>query len=138
MSKYVFAVLIVGFAIGLSPAGAQASAPEQKKAVKKTASKSKSKAAQEDAAPSGMVATDYTCEQGKKVTIYRHPNGQEHPMMRWNKRMHKMTRVETESGAERLESKGEGLTWIAVPVKAMLLDAKKGQAVANDCKKPGQ
>jgi len=34
----------------------------------------------------------------------------------------------------RLENKGEGLVWIQIPSKSMLLNSKVGQQLANDCR----
>ncbi|MBI1892071.1 MAG: hypothetical protein HYS18_15610 [Burkholderiales bacterium] len=138
MSKYLLAVVFATLALSIASVDAQAATAEQKAPVKKSTSKIKTKAKStkgEEAAPSGMISTDFHCTQGKTVTIYNNPSDEQHPMMRWNKKMHKMTAVETESGAVRLENTSEGLTWISVPAKAMLLDAKKGQTIANDCKK---
>jgi hypothetical protein len=49
-----------------------------------------------------------------------------------------MTRVETSTGAHRFESRRQGLVWIGIPAKGILLDSKKGQQLANDCKSAEQ
>ena len=45
---------------------------------------------------------------------------------------------ETSSGAVRLEDKKSGWLWIQIPAKSMLLDAKRGQRLADGCATPEQ
>ena len=78
--------------------------------------------------------TNVTCELGNKLTLYRNANDNEHMALRWNQRVHQMTRVSTSTGADRFENSKFGLVWIGIPAKGMLLDAKRGQQLANECK----
>lgn len=80
------------------------------------------------------AVTNVTCELGNKVTLYRNANDNEHMALRWNQRVHRMTRVSTSTGADRFENSKFGLVWIGIPAKGMLLDAKRGQQLANECK----
>ncbi|MES2935720.1 MAG: hypothetical protein V4805_19790 [Pseudomonadota bacterium] len=82
--------------------------------------------------------TDYDCELGNKVTIYRNAGDDLHIALRWKKRLHRLTRVKTSTGADRFENRFYGLVWIGIPAKSMLLDSKKGQQLANECKSPEQ
>jgi hypothetical protein len=52
----------------------------------------------------------------------------------WKGSTYKMTPVSTSTGALRFEDKGDGLVWIQIPSKSMLLNSKIGQQLANDCK----
>lgn len=44
----------------------------------------------------------------------------------------------TTTGAVRLEDKKNGLVWIQIANKSMLMNAKRGQRMADDCKHPSQ
>lgn len=79
-------------------------------------------------------ATDYACELGSKITIYKNADDIEHIALRWKQRLHRLTRVATTTGAERFENKLYGLIWIGIPAKGMLLDSKANRQLANECK----
>lgn len=117
------------------PAGK--SAAKKTPAAKKAAAKSADPAsADDDGEPdiAGSKSTDYHCELGNKLTIFQNDGDDKHIAMRWNKRLSRMTRVSTSTGANRFENRSQGLVWIGIPAKGMLLDAKKGQQLANECK----
>ncbi len=82
--------------------------------------------------------TDYDCELGNKVTIYQNAGDDGHIALRWKKRLHRLTRVGTTTGAQRFENKLFGLTWIGIPAKGMLLDSKLNRQLANECKNAEQ
>ena len=84
------------------------------------------------------TVTNVTCELGNKVTLYRNADDNDHMALRWNQRVHQMTRVSTSTGADRFENTRFGLVWIGIPAKGMLLDAKRGQQLANECKDADQ
>lgn len=86
----------------------------------------------------GLVATDYNCELGNKITLHESATDQDHVALRWNKRLTQLTRVSTTTGAKRYENQKQGLVWIGIPAKGMLLDSKKGQQLANECKSSAQ
>ncbi|MDB5762395.1 MAG: hypothetical protein JWQ21_1390 [Herminiimonas sp.] len=155
MKKYLLAVLFSGFGmtIAMPQASAQTASETPKKAVKKPAKKSHSKkkpAASQKPSPAtdddddgeaditGASSTDFKCELGNKLTIYQNANDDKHIALRWNKQLHRMTRVNTTTGANRFENRKYGLVWIGIPAKGMLLDSKKGQQLANECKNPEQ
>lgn len=80
------------------------------------------------------AVTEINCELGNKVTLYRNAADNEHMALRWNQRVHRMTRVSTTTGANRFENTRYGLVWIGIPGKGMLLDTKRGHQLANECK----
>ena len=84
------------------------------------------------------LATDVNCELGAKLTLYRNAGDADHMALRWQQRVHRMTRVSTSTGADRFENSRHGLVWIGIPAKGMLLDSKRGQQLANECKDAGQ
>jgi hypothetical protein len=129
-------------------AGAHADdAAPAKKTVKKTAAKTTKKAAAKPApepkAPNeeedepvvtDTASTDFDCELGNKITIYQNASDDNHIALRWKKRLHRLTRVGTTTGAQRFENKLYGLIWIGIPAKGMLLDSKQNRQLANECR----
>lgn len=77
---------------------------------------------------------DYQCELGNSLTLFTHPEDDQHVAMRWKKRVYKLVKVITTTGAQRFENLKTGLVWIGIPAKSMLLDSHKGQQLANECK----
>jgi hypothetical protein len=151
MKKYLSALLLLGASIAIAApqASAQTAAPAAKKTVKKTTTKAASKKKAAADAPAGdddekepditgTTSTDFQCELGNKLTIYDNTSDDKHIALRWNKRVHRLTRVSTTTGANRFENRKNGLVWIGIPAKGMLLDSKKGQQLANDCKNAEQ
>lgn len=133
--------------IGLTPAllpAAQAQTAAPKKASKTT--KSGGKAGKAKAAPAaaepqeeepdttGSTSTDFDCELGNKLTIYRNAEDDSHLALRWKKRLHRLVRVGTTTGATRFENRTFGLVWIGIPAKGILLDSKLNRQLANECK----
>lgn len=148
MKHPLSAILIAGAAVILSPAYAQDAAPAatssasasvaKKVAKKKTAKKAVApKAADEESLEPDVADTtvvDYQCEQGSKITIYKNKGDDKHIALKWGKRVHRLTRVDTTTGANRFENHYYGLVWIGIPAKGILLDSKSGHQLANDCK----
>jgi membrane-bound inhibitor of C-type lysozyme len=84
------------------------------------------------------TTTDYACELNNKVTIYHNDNDNAHIALRWKKRLHRLQRVGTTTGALRFENVRYGLVWIGIPSKGMLLDSKLNRQLANECKNDEQ
>ncbi|MFZ6817726.1 hypothetical protein [Undibacterium sp. Ji22W] len=78
--------------------------------------------------------TEYKCELGNSLVMYAHPEDNQSLAMRWRNRLYKLTRVETSTGAHRFENQKVGLVWINIPSKGMLLDSRRGNQLANECK----
>jgi len=131
-------------------AQAQTTAPANASAKKTVKKASKSKAAAkpadtktpaEDAdepAVTDAAVTDFDCELGNKITIYANTNDEAHIALRWKKRLHRLTRVGTTTGAQRFENRLYGLIWIGIPAKGMLLDSKQNRQLANECRNAEQ
>jgi hypothetical protein len=109
---------------------------KQKKAPAKKAPAKVVEATPEEPEPdiAGSVSTDFNCEMGNKITIYSNVEDVNHIALRWKKRLHRLQRVSTTTGANRFENPLFGLIWIGIPAKGMLLDSKKNQQLANECK----
>jgi membrane-bound inhibitor of C-type lysozyme len=135
-------ILAVGMAAGTAPAFAQTSQPPAKQAPKKApakkaaAPKKEAVVDEDDKEPdvTASATTEFNCDHGNKLTIYRNTEDDKHIALRWNKRLLRLTRVATTTGANRFENGKNGWVWIDIPTKGMLLDSKKGQQLANECK----
>jgi hypothetical protein len=158
MKKFLTALFLMGACMTVVAAPStdasdgKGKAKASKTAKKKAAAKSSKKKAvaagaagaaatdEEDREPetAGSTSLDYDCALGDKVTIFSNPADDAHIALRWSKRLHRMTRVETTTGAHRFENRRQGLVWIGIPAKGILLDSKKGQQLANDCKSAEQ
>ena len=78
--------------------------------------------------------TDMVCEMGQPMSVngdHRLDNVIE---VLFRGRAYTMERVRTSTGAHRFEDTQNGLVWIGIPAKAMLLDSRRGAPVVNDCK----
>ena len=161
MSKFLTAFLLMGACITVAAQGTDSTSNKAKPAASKSAKKapaksSKAKAAaaatagaagaaaagtdEEDREPdtAGSIDLDYNCALGDKVTIFSNANDDKHIALRWNKRLMRLTRVDTSTGANRFENRRQGIVWIGIPAKGILLDSKKGQQLANECKSAEQ
>jgi hypothetical protein len=161
MSKFLTALLLMGACMTVAAQdNDSASKKKSKAAATKTVKKetpSKKKAAgtaaaeaaagaaaqgtdEEDREPDtvGSTGLNYDCALGDKVTIFSNTEDDKHIALRWNKRLMRLTRVETTTGAHRFENRRQGMVWIGIPAKGILLDSKKGQQLANECKSAEQ
>lgn len=158
MKKQLTAIALLGAlfaAAGLSAAQAQTTSTSttKKHVVKKAPAKKaadaaapaakmpfSSEAEDDDSEPElgGTLSADFNCELGNKLTIWKNAADDKHIAIRWNKRIHRLTRVDTTTGANRFENRKVGLVWIGIPAKGLLLDSKKGQQLANECKNAEQ
>ena len=86
----------------------------------------------------GSTVVDFDCELGNKITIYHNAGDDNYIALRWKKRLHRLKRVGTSTGAHRFENKLYGLIWIGIPAKGMLLDSKQNRQLANECRNAEQ
>jgi hypothetical protein len=159
LKKTLLAASLAVVAAGLCSAPAAMAAEKkvvEKKAVdkkvvdKKTPSKARAheKAlkvvkADEETGPSeaddgDTLSTDYRCELGNTLTIFQHADDDTHIALRWKKRIHRLDKVGTTTGAQRYQNATFGLIWIGIPSKGMLLDSKLNRQLANECKNADQ
>ena len=160
MKKLLFVLLLAGMSSMLNPAFAQSTTTAPKKeTTKKPVKKSSKKAVEEKGAPAaagaaassndddedlgeanieGSTVTHFNCELGNKITTYTNAGDDKYMAIRWKDKVHRLRRVGTSTGANRFESRKDALVWINIPTKAMLLDSKKSQQLANECRDPEQ
>ena len=91
-----------------------------------------------DADVSDTTTTEYLCDLGTRITLFRNDNDSEHIALRWKKHIHRLERIGTTTGAQRFENRRYGLIWIGIPSKSMLLDSKLNRQLANECKNTEQ
>lgn len=164
MSKFLTAFLLMGACITVAAQGTDTTTSKTKTAASKTAKKAPAKSSKKTKAAAATAATagaagaaaagtdeedrepdtagatdmDYNCALGDKVTIFSNGADDKHIALRWNKRLMRLTRVDTSTGANRFENRRQGIVWIGIPAKGILLDSKKGQQLANECKSAEQ
>ncbi|UVW27687.1 hypothetical protein [Massilia sp. H6] len=160
LAACAFALASIGLCAN---AAAAAPAKDVPKAAAKSATKAKAKAktgakaskaaaaeatvraaalydAAEEAEPdvTDTVTTEYACELNNKVTIYTNETDPANIALRWKKRVHRLARVGTTTGAQRFENAYWGLIWIGIPSKGLLLDSRLNRQLANECKNAKQ
>lgn len=136
------AATLLATALALAATSMPAAAATEPPPVKKTAKPAKKTKANpakvQEPDTVGSIATDFNCDSGGKLTIHKFLEREHEVVLNWRKKLYKMLRVTTSTGAHRFEHQATGLVWIGIPAKGILLDAKKGQQLANDCKSPEQ
>ena len=80
-----------------------------------------------------LVTGRLVCAMNDTIDI-RIGSGQRNIDLKWKGDNYTLMPVTTTTGALRFEDSGSGLVWIQIPAKSMLLNARKGQQLANDCK----
>lgn len=81
----------------------------------------------------GQLETgDFSCEMGNHVDVK--VDAGNNMSLNWKGHTYSMAPVTTSTGALRFENKSEGLVWIQIPAKSMLLSSKMGQQLANECR----
>ena len=76
----------------------------------------------------------YRCELGAQVEVQRDARNTNEISLRWQGSRHTLRRYESDSGLPRYEEREQGLIWIDLPWKSVLMDSRSGQPLANDCK----
>ena len=136
-------ILACSLTLGVLCLSTSAQAEEVKKVVKhkapaKAAPVQPAEPEEDEPETSGSIVTEFNCELGNKVTIFANAEDDAHIALRWKKRLHRLTRVGTTTGALRFENRRYGLIWIGIPAKGMLLDSKQNRQLANECKNAEQ
>lgn len=123
-------------ALTFAPDSALAAGKKSSKKPQETAESVAGHSPEPDVASASAV--DFNCEFGSKITTYQQADDGDHMTLRWQHKLHPLTKVSTTTGATRFEDTAHGLVWIGIPSKNILLDAKSGHPLANECKSPAQ
>ena len=81
-----------------------------------------------------LASGTYRCELGKKVEIQRDARNPDSIKVSWQGKRHTLQRYDSTSGLPRYEDRQNGLVWIDLPWKSVLMDSKTGSPIANECK----
>ena len=81
-----------------------------------------------------LASGTYRCELGKKVEIQRDARNPDSIKVSWQGTRHTLQRYDSTSGLPRYEDRQNGLVWIDLPWKSVLMDSKTGSPIANECK----
>lgn len=76
----------------------------------------------------------YKCELKREVHVTQVSDDGRSAVLRFNKKDYPVKAVEARTGALRYEDAGSGLVWLVIVGKSMLLDTRKGEQLANECK----
>lgn len=81
-----------------------------------------------------LKSGSYLCEFGLRVDVMRDAPTSGNVHIAWNGRRYSLARDTSHSGLPRYEDRRNGLVWIDLPWKGVLLDARTQKPLANDCK----
>ena len=81
-----------------------------------------------------LIAGKFHCELGNHVDIRADPQRSDTIKLDWKGHSYPLVAVATSTGALRYEDAASGHVWIQIPAKSMLLNAKAGHQLANECK----
>lgn len=76
----------------------------------------------------------YRCDENLRVEIQRDPRRADSITLGWQGRRHTLQRYDSESGLPRYEDRQNGLLWIDLPWKSVLMDLRNERPLANECK----
>lgn len=152
ISAAVCALALAGVANAQTAAQPAAKSAEAKPATKKPASQSRKELKSE--AKGLALATEVTetisanqleiakrvyvgkadCELNQNVTVAPLENKPGVFRVSFKKASYLMIPEETTTGAVRLEDKKNGIVWIQIPSKSMMMNSKIGQRMVDSCK----
>jgi hypothetical protein len=82
---------------------------------------------------SRVLTGDAKCEFDQKVSVQPIDGKPGHFKVSHKNMSYTMVPQETTTGAVRLEDKKNGMVWIQIPAKSMLLNGKIGQRMVDSC-----
>ena len=77
-------------------------------------------------------AGPYLCEHAEKVSL-RPGQAVDQVELQWKNQRWQMHRIDSKSGAMRLEDATARMVWIQLPNKSMLLDQRQGRRLLDEC-----
>lgn len=83
-------------------------------------------------APGEVWSGAYQCEHAEKISL-RPGQGAGMVELQWKAQRWQMRRVDSRSGAMRLEDASARMVWIQLPNKSMLLDQRQGRRLLDEC-----
>ena len=77
---------------------------------------------------------NFHCELNQNVLVEKVSADHKTAVLKWGKKNYTMKVVDTSTGALRYEDKASGMVWLMVANKSMLVNAKQGQRLADECR----
>ena len=148
MIRPVVGSAVIAAVLSLAATTAFASDTQKPAKAKPAAAKSEAKPAAE-ASTQGVSAAQLAiadrvltgnaqCEMNQQVSVHAIEGKPGHFKVSFKNASYTMVPEETTTGAVRLEDKHAGVVWVQIPAKSMLLNAKAGQRMVNDCRQSEQ
>ncbi|NMG44551.1 hypothetical protein GPA22_12510 [Aromatoleum toluvorans] len=81
-----------------------------------------------------LASGTYHCEMGRRVDVQRPSNNSNQILIGWTGKRYQLARNPSHSGLPRFEDERNGLVWIDLPWKSILLDRDSNKPLASDCK----
>lgn len=79
-----------------------------------------------------------SCDAGQSVHVNAVPEHKGYFKLEFKGKSYLMAPEVTQTGAVRLEDKKNGLVWLQIPAKSMLMNAKVGQRMVDNCMSQAQ
>lgn len=79
-----------------------------------------------------------SCDAKQAVQLSALPDNKGYFKLEFKGKSYVMAPEVTNTGAVRLEDKKNGLVWLQIPAKSMLMNAKLGQRMVDNCTLSGQ
>lgn len=87
-----------------------------------------------DAEALTLEAGLYRCELGRRVVVRRVAPDRQSMVINWRGQDTQLHAVLARTGALRFENPQTGYVWLVIVGKSMLLDARAGRTLANECR----
>lgn len=83
-----------------------------------------------------LASGDYRCSDGLRIQVERETSEQVNKRIHigWNGNRYSLARDRSYSGLPRFEDAANGLVWIDLPWKSLLLDARTQKPLADECR----
>jgi len=78
------------------------------------------------------------CEFSQKISLTPLEGKPGHFTLGYKKASYTLVPQETTTGAVRLEDRQAGIVWLQIPAKSMLMNARLGQRMVDNCTHPAQ
>lgn len=92
----------------------------------------------EQAIAAQVYVGNMPCELGQSVAVQADPNAPGQFQLQLKQQRFQLRPVESRTGAVRLEDQVQGVVWLQLANKSMLMSQKQGRRLADECMSPVQ